>query len=889
MTAWTRLAVFVSRCRALVTGTRLDRDFNEELASHLTLLAEDLMRRGLPSEAAVREARLRLGGMAQLEEARRDARSLPMIETTAHDVRYALRTLRKNPVFAVVAILTLAIGIGASAAVYTVVGAVLLRPLPYGAPDELVRIFETNPLRRWTRNIAAPANWADWRTRNKSFTDVAAYEQFNSKGSGALDVFLTGLGEPQGLKALGVSGNFFQVLGTRPLLGRTFVEDEQWEGKSRVVVLSYGLWQSALGGDPNVVGRRIALSGRPYEVVGVMPRTFFFPGRDVQLWTPFGYTPQRIASSRRPHWLGVVARRRPGVSFEQAQDDMSTIARQLERQYPDTNTRMGVHLEPLHDSFVNTGRSGLLILSGAVALLFLIVCANIANLQLGRGLSRTRELTIRRALGAGRARLLRQLLTESLVLSMIGGALGLALAAAATAMLTRYAASAIPLFAEVRLDRSVMLFTGFLSLAAPSIFGVVPAFSASRVGQVTERTEFASRDTRALRALLVGGEVALSVVLVAGAMLLVRSLMRLQQVDPGFDREHAVAFTMTLRSDRYADDAVRYRAFLEIERRLREQPGIRAVGATSTLALRGFTWTGDTTIEGRSATDYERDTRHMSTTPGYFSAMGVRLLAGRMFDQSDTSDKPQVAIVNEAFARNYYHGVATDAVVGKRIAFGRPQDNNPWITIAGVVANEKQDGLDRPSEPAAYSSLAQRFQNPVTFVVRTTLELDAALATARAQVHDMDKDLALTDVTTLRGVVDASMADATFRTTLLSGFAATALLLAALGIYGVLGYFVSQRAREIGVRLALGARPSQVFRMVVRQGMVPVVAGAIAGLAIAAPMTLFMRSLLFGVEPLDPAAYSIAIGALVGVAFVACMIPARRATAVDPLVALRDE
>jgi putative ABC transport system permease protein len=825
----------------------------------------------------------------QLKEEQRDRRGLPFVETTMQDVRYAMRALRRSPAYSLVAIATLAIGIGAGTAVFTVVGAVLLRPLPYAAPHELVRIYETNPLRRWTRNIAAPANYADWRKRNKTFTDVAAYEQFNMNGSGAGDVFLTGFGEPQGLKALGVSGNLFQLLGARPLLGRTFTEEEQWEGRSRVAILSYGLWQSAFGGDPAIVGTSITLSGRGYDVVGVMPRTFFFPGRDVQLWTPFGYTPQLVASSRRPHWLGVIARRRPGVSFEQARDDMAAIARQLEREYPDTNTQMGVLLEPLHESYSSKPRAALLMLSGAVGLLFLIVCANIANLQLGRGVSRTRELAIRRALGAGRTRILRQLLTESLVLSIAGGAIGFGLAALAQTALTRYAATAIPLFAVVETDRTVLFFALALSLLAPVIFGIVPALSTSRSEQVTERSESASRDTRWVRHVLVAGEVALSIVLVVGAVLLLRSLSRLQDVDPGFAKEHAITFSMSLPAARYPDNAARYRAFTEIERRLREQPGVQAVGATSTLALRGFTWTGDTTLEGRAATDYERDTRHMSTTPDYFSTMGIRLLAGRALEAGDTREKPLVTLINESLARRYFPGVAAGAVVGKRVAFGRPQDNQPWVTVVGVVADEKQDGMDRPAEPTLYTPLGQRMQNPLTFVVRSTLEPEAAFAAARAQVAAVDKDLALTQTSTLADVVDAATADARFRTALLAAFAGIALFLAALGIYGVLAYFVSQRSRELGIRLALGAKPASLFGMVVGQGMRPVAAGAVLGLAGAAGITTLLESLLFGVTPVDPAAYGVATAVLAAIAIAACAVPALRATRVDPLVALRDE
>jgi predicted permease len=346
---------------------------------------------------------------------------------------------------------------------------------------------------------------------------------------------------------------------------------------------------------------------------------------------------------------------------------------------------------------------------------------------------------------------------------------------------------------------------------------------------------------------------------------------------------------MTLPSARYTDAAARYRTFLDIERRLREQPGVQAVGASSAIALRGFTWTGDSTIEGRDATDYERDTRHMSTTPAYFSTMGVGLLAGRWFEAGDTREKPPVTIVNQSLARQYFHGLTNAAIVGKRVAFGRPQDHSPWVTIVGVVADEKQDGLDRPAEPTEYSPIGQRMQNPLTFVVRTTIEPDAALAGARAQVAAVDKDLALTQTATLEDVVDVAMADARFRTTLLAMFAGVALLLAGLGIYGVLAYFVSQRSRELGIRLALGARPAELFRMVIGQGLRPVAIGAAIGLAGAVGITTLMQSLLFGVTPVDPAAYGAAIATLAAIALAACAIPARRATRVDPLTALRDE
>jgi putative ABC transport system permease protein len=888
VTLWSRCAVMLSRCRALILGRSLDRDFGNELRSHLAMLTEEYIRRGLPAGEARRRAALRLGGIAQLEERRRDTRSISVVETTLQDIRYALRGLRRHPAFTAVAVLTLAIGIGAGTSVFSVVGAVLLRPLPFRNPAELVRVFETNPLRHWTRNIAAPANYADWKARNQTFTDIAAYEQFNERDSGANDVFLTGFGEPQGLKALGVTGNLFSVLGVAPHMGRVFTSEETFEGKSRVAILSYGLWQSAFGGDPAIVGKAIALSGRAHDVVGVMPKSFVFPGRDVQLWIPVGYTPDLFSTSRRPHWLGVVARLRPGVSIERARQDMNGIARQLEQQYPDTNAQMGVRLEPLHDSLASEPRTALLMLSGAVALLFLIVCANIANLQLGRSASRSRELTVRRALGAGRARLLRQLLTESLVLSVIGGALGLMLAFLSQTVLGRFAASALPLFAEVRVDRAAMLFAVSLSLAAPIVFGVVPAVASSRKKNInlTERTEFGSRESRWWRNGLVAAEVALSIVLVVGAVLLVRSLSRLDAIDPGFDQQHAVAFTVTLPGVRYPGPAPRLRAIADIEKRLAAQPGVQAVGATSTLALRGFTWTGDATVEGRGAGDYERELRHSSVSSTYFTTMGVRLVGGRLFGDADSIDRPPVTIVNEALAARYFRN---ENPVGRRIKFGRPQDDSPWVTIVGVVRDARQDALEKGAEPEAYAPITQRVSNPLTFVVRSTMDRESVIASARRQVQAVDKDLALTQVVTLEEVVDASVAGQRFRTTLLAAFAGVALFLAALGIYGVLAYFVSQRSRELGIRLALGARPESLFRMVVGQGMRPVALGAAVGLVGAVALTTLLQSLLFGISAMDPTTYAVATATLVAIALAACAIPARRATRVDPMVALRDD
>jgi predicted permease len=881
----TRFLVLLSRLAAPFRFARLDGEIDAEIAAHVEMLIDENVRRGMPRDEARRAALVRFGGPLQLKEQHRDDRGLPFVETTMQDIRYGCRSLRRNAGFAAVAILTLAIGVAAATSMFTVADAVLLRPLPYAQPGRLVEISEVNPLKGWTHTVAAPANVADWRARATVFTDIAGYAGVDDRGASQYQAFVSRPGEAQPLKGLAVTGNLFDVLGVAPLAGRTFTFDETFEGKDRVVVLANGAWRTVFGGDPQMVGRPIVLSGRTVTVIGIMPRDFFFPNRGVQFWTPLGVKPDVFASMRRPHWLNTVARLRPGISITRAREQMTAIATDLERAYPDTNTKMGVRLEPLHGIMAAEARPTVLILSSAVALLFLIVCANIAGLQLGRGLGRAREIAVRRALGAARGRLVRQMLTEGFVLSAAGTTLGLVIASATPAVLLRAAPSALPLFATPQVDGAVMLFAAAIGLLAPVVFGLMPALVSSRTERLGERSQSASPLTTTARELLVACEVGLSVVLLVGAVLLVRSLIQLQRVDPGFRPDHVVTFKVSLPRAAYPKDVDQTRAFAEIERRLRSVPGVEAVGATSTLALRGYTWTGDATIEGHRGDDYERELRHESVTPDYFRAIGVRLVAGRLLSDRDGKDS-NVTLVNQALAQKYFPGA--DAV-GKRIKFGRPLDEDSWMTIVGVVGNEKQDGMDQPAKPEAYVALPQNPQNPLTFVMRAATGVEATVAAARREVRAVDKDLALTDIAAMTDVIEGSIGDASFRTRLLAGFAGVALFLAALGIYGVLTYFVSQRSRELGIRLALGARPRELFTMVVRQGMRPVAVGAAAGLATAAALATVIESLLFGVRAADPATYAVAVSTLAVASLAACAIPARRATHADPLTALRSE
>ena len=880
----TRLFVLLSRLRALAARHRVDEEFDDEIATHLALLTDEYMRRGMTSDAARRAALLAFGGAAQIKEQQREDRGLRFVDATVQDLRYAVRSLRRNTAFAAVTILTLAVGIAAATAMFTVAHAVLLRPLPFPEPERLVEISEVNPLKGWTHTVVAPANLADWRARNTVFTDIAGYIGLDDRGASHYRAFLFGAGETQVLNGIAVMGNLFDVLGTRPLAGRTFSFDETFEGHDAVVVLTYGTWQTIFGADPAIVGRTIVLNGRSTTVVGVMPADFFFPNKSVQFWVPVGVKPDLFARMRGPHWMHTVARLRPGVSMAHAREQMSGIAADLERIYPDSNTKMGVRLEPLHTIMAADARPTVLMLGGSVALLFLIVCANVASLQLGRGLGRAREIAVRRALGAGRPRLVRQLLTEGLVLSMAGTAIGVLLALAAPALLARATAGLLPLYATPTVDGAVLTFAAALGLVAPLVFGLMPALTSSRVERLSLRTETASPPATRAREMLVACEVGLAVVLVVGSVLLARSLYRLEQVDPGFKAEHVVSFMISLPHPRY-DDAAQEQGFVEIERRLKQIPGVQAVGGTSALALRGTTYTSPATIEGRRPADYEQELRHKSVTPDYFRTMGIPLLAGRFLDAHDGPTNLAI-VVNDALARAYFRG---GNPLGQRLKFGTPGDPDPWNTIVGVVADEKQDGLDKDTQPEAYSAFTASAQNPFTFVIRSALSDEAVVAAARQTVRGFDPQVAITDVAPLSAVVAASIGSERFRATLIGAFAGVAMFLAALGIYGVLAYVVSQRARELGIRLALGARPQELFAMVVRQGMRPVLIGTAVGVAAALALTRLLASLLFAVRPADPVTYTVSLTALAAIALTACALPATRATRVDPLVALHED
>ncbi|MFY9611384.1 MAG: ABC transporter permease [Blastocatellia bacterium] len=813
-----------------------------------------------------------------------------MIGDLRQDLRYGLRMLRKNPGFTLVAVLTLALGIGANTAIFSVVSGVLLRPMPYADPGRLVQFWETNPLKGWTQATVAPANLFDWQEQNQSFEDIAAYMGSDTKAAGMSNLFLTGEGEPERVRGLYVTGNLFSVLGVSAARGRTFTPEETWAGNHRVVVLCHELWQRRFGGDPAIVDQTISINGANRTIIGVMPDGFYFPAKDVELWVPMGWEQAQIAQLRRPHFLRAIGRLKPGVSIEQARSEMSSIAGVLEAKYPDTNTQMGVGLGPLQEWIVGDSRPALLVFLAAVGLVLLIACANVSSLLLARAESRRKEIAIRVALGAGRGRIIRQLLSESLLLALLGGMVGVVLAVWARKVLLALGARHIPRIHEISLDGTALGFTLGITLLAAVLAGLLPAWQASRhelTGALKDGQKGAGGSQRSgLRSLLVVSEIALSFMLVIGAGLLIKSFIRLVRVDPGIDPSNVLTMRLDLPGSRYPEDRQQAAFFEEVERRIKVLPGVESVGATSCLPLEGYRWTGDATVEGRHAEDYLRELRHKAITPGYFRTLKIPLLAGREYDDRDIATSPKVAVVNEAFAKWAF---PNQDPIGRRVKFTKPTIDAPWYEIIGVVRGEKQDGLDKDIKPEVYDVQSQDAQSRMVMVVRTNGDPMNLAGAVREEIRAVDRDLPPYDIKPMTEVLRASFAKQRFTVMLLGVFAALALGLAAIGIYGVISYSVTQRTYEIGLRRALGAEARDVLKLVGGQLVGLAVTGISLGLAASIALTRLIASLLFDVSATDPTTFVVVALLLGAVALLAAGIPARRAVKVDPMVALRYE
>ena len=811
------------------------------------------------------------------------------METLWHDLRYGIRVMARRPGFTLVAVITLALGIGANTAIFSVVNGVLLNPMPYRAPDRLVQFWETNPLKNWTQATVAPANFFDWQKQNQSFEDIAAYIGSDKKGPGLTGLQLTGNGEPERVQALFVTGNIFSVLGVDAMLGRTLREEETWQGKHTVIVLSYGLWQRRFGGDPNIIGQTIALNGRNREVIGVMSPAFYFPSKEVEMWAPMGWDYKQIAEMRRPHFLRAVGRLKDGVTIDQARAEMTSIAGHLEEQYPVTNTQMGAGLGPLKEWVVSDTRLPLIVFLVAVAFVLLIACANVANLLLSRAATRTREVAIRTALGAPRRRIVKQLLTENLLLATAGGGLGLLLALWCRDLLVMFSPGNIPRLDEARLDGRVLGFSIGITLLTTLLFGLVPALQSSKpdlVATLKEGGQKGGSQGGRIRNALVVTEVALALALVIGAGLMIRSFIRLQQVDPGFNASNVLMISIDLPGARYPEDSQAIAFFEQAEQRIKALPGVVQAGSTNVAALKGSGYTNDMTIPGRPPEDYIREIRHKAITPDYFRAMGIQLLGGRFFDSSDNAKGAPTIIVNEAFARRCF---PDEEAVGKQVKFARPNEPGQWETIVGVVRNEKQDSLSADPKPEAYKSQLQETSSEMTLVVRTAGDPRPLIGAVREEIRALDRDLPPYNIKTMNDLLYESLARERFTTLLLMVFAGLALVLASVGIYGVMSYSVTQRTHEIGIRMALGGQTSDVLKLIVRQGMGLAIIGLAAGLAASFALTRVMSTLLYGVSATDPLTFILSPVVLAGVALAACLVPARRAMEVDPMVALRYE
>jgi putative ABC transport system permease protein len=805
-----------------------------------------------------------------------------MIDAIRQDLSYALRRLRQAPGFTLVAVATLAIGIGATSAIFSVVNAVLLRPLPFPEPGRLVRVAQT-----WKGQPAvySPQNFLDVAAQATSFSGLAAVDT-----SG---VTLTGQGAAARLEGAEVTASFFDVLRVRPLHGRGFVTEENEPGHNRVAVLGYPLWRDRFGADPGIVGRTVSLNRVPHVVVGIAPPGFRYPG-DVEIWTPMEYDERFRTDSRGAWYLGVVGRLRDGATVDGARQEVSTIAARLAQAYADANEGVGGTVIPLLDATVGESRRALLVLLGAVGFVLLVACVNVANLLLARTAARESELAVRAALGAGRARLVRQLLTESLLLALLGGAAGLLLSVAIVDGLVALAPQGVPRLDEVSVNRVVVAFGVALSLVTTVLFGVFPAVQTSR--RTTARAlrqgsrGILGRGRARLRGGLVAGQIALAMVLLTGSALLLRSFALLRGVDPGFQTEKALAFRVSLPESAYAEDAQRTSFHDELQRRLGVLPGVRAVGAVAGLPLTGNHFNISFTVDGRPEVPpaQQPSMEVRIANPGYFRAIGIPVRRGRSFTEGDRPETPQVVVLSETAARRYFPG---EEPIGRtiRLGLGRGRGRKAGGEVVGIVGDVRESGLGADSPPEIYVPYAQFPIESMDVVLRTDVEPRSIAAVAERVVHGLDAELPVARVATLDEVLARSVSEPRFYALLLGTFAAIALFLAALGLFGVMAYAVAQRTRELAVRIALGARREVLLGMVLREALLLGAVGVTVGLAGALLLSRVIASMLFSLSPRDPATLAGVAVLLLATAILASYVPARRATRVDPVIALRSE
>jgi putative ABC transport system permease protein len=809
------------------------------------------------------------------------------MEHLIRDARFALRTMAKKPGFTAIAIIIMALGIGANTAIFSLVRAVLLQPFPFANPDRLVLVWEDAAYVGFPKNTPAPANYADWKAQNEVFEDMAAVAN--------RDFNLTGDGEPEKVYGYAVVGSFFPVLGVDPVLGRVIDAEDDRPGANKVAVISYSLWQTRYGGQRDLVGRDILLNDEKYSVIGVMPRGFQFLDPDIRLWVPLRLTPQQL-TNRGSHYLQVVARMKPGVTVDQANSNIKTIMAQIANDNPDQAGRLGANVISLSEELTGETRRPLIVLLVAVAFVLLIASANLANLLLSRALGRSKEVAVRTALGATRGRLVRQLITESVLLSLAGGVAGVIVAVASFAFLRQLIPAGLSLFVDLRIDMMVLVFTMALSIITGIVFGLAPALQLSRVDlnealkQGGGRTSL-SAGHRRLQNTMIVGEVALAMVLLVGAGLLIKTFARLRDQYSSLRPESVLSLRTTLPESRYKDPQRRFTFYEQVLERVTAMPGVVAAGYTTSVPLDWKGGTNGISIEGRPAErGVHYDANHRQISQDYFKAMGIALKQGRLFNNGDNAQSLPVAIVNETMAREFW---PDEDVLGKRFKPGRPDSKQPWIEIVGVVANIKQMGAEAPVKSEMYFPYQQvgdqPWYAPRDLIIRTSVEPMSLVSTVTARVHEVDAAQPVSNIRTMKEVLGREFGQRETGTTLLAVFAALAMGLAAIGLYGVMSYFVSQRIPEFGVRMALGAQSRDILWLVLKRGMGLAMLGLAIGLAASFALTRLMQSLLFEVSANDPIVFALIAVLLAVVAFAASVIPALRATKVDPMVALRYE
>jgi len=857
-----------------------EQELQDEIAFHLEQEAGDLLASGRGAIDVRRSARQDLGNVTMVAESTRSAWGWTFLETFAQDLRYALRGLKNNPGFALTAILSLALGLGASLAIYTVADNLLLRPLPYPQPSRLLMLYEAHVRQHMLHGNVAPKNYFAWRSANTVFSHVAAY-----------DIFHAVLGDNTRAEEItGIAGtaDLLPILVTRPVLGRLFTGEEFHKGAASPVLISYRLWQSWYGGDPAIVGRQIPFGGHPATVAGVLPANFYFVDRAIDIWTPLLISEQENGGEGR--WLRCVARLKADATIDQARAELSAMALRREVDDAEFSKGWGVNIEPLRESLVRNVKPSLMILLGSVGILLAVACANVANLLLARYTARQRELALRASLGAGRARVARQLFTESILLAAIGGTAGMFLAQWAVAFLVLLAPKDLTESIQISIDFRIYLFAAVLAAFTSILFGVVPALAGSRselaqTMQTDGRSSIGGRGR--LRAWLVGAEIALSVILLSGALLLFRSLESFEHVDPGIDADNVLTLRVSL-PENYDKPAKPLHFFEEAVERIDALPGVRSASAISHLPFNGLPPSTFVVLAGRPpAKPGENLIATVRTVlPGYFKTLGIRLIAGRDFTAADNVEQsPHTFIVSEAFVRRY---LTNNDPLREHLAVWM-NENNPFGRIIGVVSDVRDETLDQAPTPTVYYPHSHLTYKRMILVVRAASSPLALADPIRHVIRSLDPAQPVADVRTMNDVIANTFSRQHFSTILLAGFSAAALLLAAIGIYGVLTFAVSERTREIGVRVAIGATPSRVVSLVLSAAAVPVIAGVLCGIACALALTGLLRGMLFNVSPRDPLTFAMVPAILTGVALFAAYVPARRASRLDPMSALRTQ